>query len=78
MSGTSTDSLVCLVPVQCFFVCFVSEHMALSLFVFAMSSTSPRLLDCVHLILVCSAGLYCVPSPCIFAGSFWCLPVSWS
>ncbi len=42
------------------------------------SLSSPRLLDCVHLILMCSAALYCVPSPCVFAGSFWCLPVSWS
>ncbi len=38
----------------------------------------PHLLDGVHLILVCSAALYCVPFSCVFAGSFWCLPVSWS
>ncbi len=42
------------------------------------SLSSTRLFDCVHLILVCSAALYRVPFPCVFAGSFWCLPVSWS
>ncbi len=82
LSGSCPD---CLVPVQCFLVCFVSEHMALSLF--AMSSPCPTSLfplvtpPCLFLvrlivsILVCSAALYCVPFPCVFAGSFWC---SWS
>ncbi len=95
LSGSCPDSLVCHVLVQCFFVCFVSQHMTLSHFVFAMCSScpsslfplvtplvmslsSPHLFDCVHLILVCSAALYCVPFTCVFAGLFWCLPVSWS
>ncbi len=68
VSGSSTDSLVCLVPVQCFFVCFVSQHMALCLFVFAMCSSCPTSLfplvtpPCLVLVLS-SFAWWCSPDP---------------
>ncbi len=77
--------------VQSFFVCFVSQHMLCLCLCLPcvplvpppcfpwsrplLFSPCPHLLDGVHLSLVCSAALYGVPFPCVFAGLFWC---SWS
>ncbi len=85
LSGSSPDSLVCLVPVQCFFVCFVSQHIALSLFVFAMCSSCPTSLfplvtpPCFVLVLS-SFAWWCSPEPrvlCCFIRCSFPLCLCW-
>ncbi len=74
LSGSCPHCVVCLVFVSCFYVCFVFEHMALSLLLSAMCSSCPASLLLVAmppcLVLVCLSVVTC-PS-CLWSCSSEC------